>query len=403
MQRLQAFKYELRPDAAQQRRMRRFAGSCRFVFNKALALQKANYEAGGPFIGYVRMAKHLTAWRHDPQTPWLSEAPCHPLQHALRDLEKAYQNFFARRTDFPRFKRKGVGDRLRYPDPKQIKLDQANSRVFLPKPGWLSYRNSRQVLGEVRNLTVLGQAGRWFVSIQTQRQVVDPVHSSQTAIGIDLGVTRFATLSDGSFIAPLNSFKKHRQRLANAQRAMARKRKFSNNWRKEKTKVQRIYVRIGNARRDFLHKTSTTISQNHAIVCLEDLRVLDMSRSAAGSADTPGRNVRAKSGLNRGILDQGWGEFRRQLEYNQAWRGGQVLAVPPRNTSRSCPICTHVSAHNRLNQTRFSCVNCGFEQNADVVGALNVLAAEHAVLACGGTVRMGRPVKQEPAEVSQAA
>ncbi len=102
-------------------------------------------------------------------------------------------------------------------------------------------------------------------------------------------------------------------------------------------------------------------------------------------------------------LDQGWGEFRRQLEYKQAWRGDQVLAVPPRNTSRSCSVCTHVSAHSRRNQSQFRCVNCGFEDNADVVGALNVLAAGLAVLACGGTVRMGRPMKQEPAEVSQAA
>ena len=98
--------------------MRRFAGSCRFVFNKALAMQKENHEAGNKFIGYVAMAKHLTGWRNGPDTPWLNEAPCHPLQHALKDLEKAYKNFFAKRADFPRFRRKGSGDSFRYPNPK---------------------------------------------------------------------------------------------------------------------------------------------------------------------------------------------------------------------------------------------------------------------------------------------
>ena len=141
-------------DGGQEREMRRFAGSCRFVYNKALALQKENYEAGSKFIGYVAMAKHLTEWRNSRDTPWLKDAPCHPLQHALKDLERAFKNFFAKRADFPQFKRKGSGNAFRYPDPEQIKLDQANSRIFLPKLGWVRYRNSREVLGELRNVTV---------------------------------------------------------------------------------------------------------------------------------------------------------------------------------------------------------------------------------------------------------
>ncbi|HCF3019240.1 TPA: cytosine methyltransferase, partial [Pseudomonas aeruginosa] len=99
--------------------------------------------------------------------PWLKVAPVHPLQHALKDLDRAYQNFFEQRADFPRFKRKGQRDSFRYPDPKQIKLDQANCRIFLPKLGWLRYRNSRPVLGELRNVTVSLSAGKWHVSIQT--------------------------------------------------------------------------------------------------------------------------------------------------------------------------------------------------------------------------------------------
>ena len=382
MQRLQAFKYELRPDGQQERQIRRFAGSCRFVFNKALALQKERYERGEKKLGYAGLCKLLTEWRNSTETAWLADAPVHPLQQTLKDLERAYSNFFARRADFPRFKKKGQSDSFRYPDPKQIKLDQANSRVFLPKLGWLRYRNSRKVLGTVRNVTVSQSCGKWFVSIQTEREVEQPVPQATTAVGIDMGVTRFATLSDGTFYAPLNSFKRHETALRKAQQAMSRKTKFSNNWKKAKARVQRIHSRIGNARRDYLHKCSTTVSQNHAMVCIENLQVRNMSKSAAGTADAPGRNVRAKSGLNKSILDQGWFEFRRQLDYKLAWNGGYLIAVPPQNTSRSCPCCGHVSAENRQTQARFECVECGFEENADLVGAINVLRAGHARFAC---------------------
>jgi putative transposase len=408
MQRLQAFKYELMPSGEQQRQMRRFAGSCRFVFNKALALQKVRYERGEKRLGYAGLCKELTGWRNGAETPWLADAPIHPLQQTLKDLERAYSNFFAKRADFPRFKKKGGGDSLRYPDPKQIKLDQANNRIFLPKLGWLRYRNSRDVLGAVKNITVSHNSGKWFVSIQTEREVAQPIPTGD-AVGIDMGVARFATLSDGSFIAPLNSFKRHEARLRRYQRAMSRKVKFSNNWRKAKSKVQRIHARIGNARRDFLHKATTTISQNHAIVCIEDLQVRNMSKSAAGSTEMPGKNVRAKSGLNKSILDQGWFEFRRQLDYKLAWNGGWLVAVPPQNTSRTCPCCGHISADNRRTQAQFLCVECGFEENADVVGAINVLERGHRLLACiagrtarGDAVQSGRSVKQEPTEATQA-
>jgi putative transposase len=381
MQRLQAFKFELMPTGEQQRQMCRFAGSCRFVFNKALALQKDRYEQGEKKLGYAGLCKLLTEWRNSPDTAWLADAPVHPLQQTLKDLERAYANFFAKRADFPRFKKKGQHDSFRYPDPKQFKIDAGNSRVFLPKLGWLRARFSRGVLGTVKNITVSLSFGKWFVSIQTEREVEQPIPSG-AAVGIDMGVARFATLSDGTFYAPLNSFKRHQDTLRRAQQSMGRKTKFSKNWRKAKARVQRIHSRIGNTRRDYLHKTSTAISQNHAMVCIEDLQVRNMSKSAAGTADAPGRNVRAKSGLNKSILDQGWFEFRRQLDYKLAWNGGWLVAVPPQYTSRTCPCCGYVSADNRKTQAQFACVECGFEENADVVGAINVLRAGHARFAC---------------------
>jgi len=384
MQRLQAFKFELMPNGQQARQMRRFAGSCRFVYNKALALQKERYERGEKKLGYAGLCKLLTEWRNSAEMAWLADAPIHPLQQTLKDLERAYSNFFAKRADFPCFKKKCRSDSFRYPDPKQIKLDQANGRLFLPKLGWLRVRFSRVVLGTVKNVTVSQSCGKWFVSIQTEREVEQPIPQGG-AVGIDMGIARFVTLSDGTFYAPLNSFKRHEDRLRKAQRAMSRKQKFSNNWKKAKARVQRIHSRIANARRDYLHKISTAISQNHAMVCIEDLQVRSMSKSAAGTADAPGRNVRAKSGLNKSILDQGWFEFRRQLEYKLVWNGGYLIAVPPQNTSRTCPCCGHISADNRQTQAKFECVECGFDENADVIGAINILSRGMRMLRDEGT------------------
>jgi putative transposase len=401
MIRLQAYKFELQPNGEQRRDMRRFAGACRFVFNKALAWQNEQYAVDKAVkFSYTTLANLLPLWKQDPAIQWLKESPSQPLQQTLKDLERAYKNFFAKRADFPRFKKKGQSDSFRYP--QGCKLDQSNNRIFLPKLGWVRYRNSREALGTVKNVTVSSKQGKWFVSIQTEREVETPVHPSTAIVGIDMGIARFATLSDGSYFAPLNSFKRQEQALVKAQRAMSRKQKFSNNWKKAKANVQKIHAHIGNARRDYLHKATTTISKNHAMVCIEDLQVRNMSKSAAGTTETPGKNVRAKSGLNKAILDQGWYEFRRQLDYKLAWNGGQLVAVPPRNTSRTCPCCDHVAKENRLSQARFECVACGFEENADLVGAINVLRAGHARLACADTSPAVGASGQEPTEATQA-
>jgi len=402
MQRYQAFKYELIANGQQQRQMRRFAGSCRYVFNRALALQKERFEHGEKKFDYVGLCKQLTQWRNAPETPWLKESPAQSLQQALKNLERAYGNFFAKQGSLPRFKKKGQRECFRCPDRKAIKLNQVSSRIFLPKLGWLPYRNSREVLGEVRNATVSQSCGKWYVSILTARDVGEAAPKATSAVGIDVGIVRFATFSDGTYLEALNTFRTHETRLRRYQRAMSRKIKFSHNWRKAKAKVQRIHARISNVRCDYLHKATTTISQNHAIVCIEDLQIRSMSRSASGSLEQPGKNVAAKSGLNKSILDQGWGEFRRQLEYKTKWAGGILIAVPPQNTSSTCPRCDHVSAANRATQARFRCVQCNYTNHADVVGAINVLERGQRLLACRGTARLGRPAKQEPTETTQA-
>jgi len=244
----------------------------------------------------------------------------------------------------------------------------------------------------LRNATISLRAGKWFVSIQTEREVNKPLPEATSAIGIDVGIARFATFSNGSYLAPLNSFKRHETALRKAQQSLSRKEKFSSNWRKAKRKVQRLYARIGHARHDYLHKATT------AIVCIEDLQIRNMPKSAAGTSEVPGRNVRSKSGLNKAILDQGWFEFRRQLQYKLDWNGGMLIAVPPQNTSRTCPSCGYVSKDNRQCQAHFACVECGYANNADMVGAINILRAGHARLACEVNPEVGDQ-QQEPAEV----
>lgn len=390
----QGFKYRLEANEAQSARLRVLCGHARFVWNKALAVCNEHFGAEGEYVPrYQSLCKWITAWKQEEETQWLSEAYTDNLQQKLKDLDTAWQRYFKKvnNAQRPRFKKKGKSrDSIRFVNfEKYCKLE--GNRVKLPSGlGWIKFRKSRDILGKVKNCTVGMDGGKWFISFQTEREIAEPKHPSTSMIGVDVGIARFITLSDGTFIEPVSSFKKHQDTLARAQRALARKVKFSANWQKQKAKINRIHTRIANVRRDYLHKTSTTLSQNHAMIVIEDLKVSNMSRSAKGTTENPGTHVAAKSGLNRSILDQGWHEFRRQLTYKQGFNGGEVLAVPAHHTSQTCPACQHVSADNRKSQARFECVECGFSENADLVGAMNIKARGHRVLACGDTASADR-------------
>jgi len=390
----QGFKYRLDTNDVQDARLRVLCGHARFVWNQALAVCNAACDTEGEYVPrYESMAKWVTSWKKDLETEWLKEAYTDNLQQKLKDLDTAWQRYFQKVGDAqrPRFKKKGRSrDSIRFVNfHKYCKLE--GRRVKLPSGlGWITFRKSRSILGTVKNCTIGFDGGHWFISFQTERQIEPPKHPSRSMIGVDVGVTRFITLSDGTFVEPVSSFKKHQDKLARAQRALARKVKFSANWRKQKARISQIHTRIASVRRDYLHKTSTTMSKNHAMIVIEDLKVGSMSRSAKGTTENPGTHVAAKSGLNRSILDQGWGEFRRQLTYKQAFRGGEVLAVPAHHTSQTCPVCQHISAENRKTQARFECVECGFSENADLVGAINIKARGHRVLACGESALAAR-------------
>ena len=408
MKQLKAFKFQLKTNEAQALRLRQFSGCCRFVWNKALSLQKERLDNNQACLSYPKMAAQLIQWKRAPATLWLSEVHSQPLQQALRNLDCAIRDAFNKSNPrrFPRFKKKGHSNGFRYP--QGFKIDEQNSRVYLPKIGWMNYRNSRPLIGTAKNITVSEQCGRWFVSIQSEQEIDPPRHECGSIIGLDMGVAQFATLSDGTIFQPVNSCRKHEKKLKRLQRQLSRKVRFSNNWRKQKVGIQRLHSNTANLRRDYLHKTSTMVSKSHAAIVIEDLQVSALSATAKGTVGKPGKNVKAKAELNKSILDQGWFEFRRQLEYKQQWRGGLVVAIHPRNTSRKCSVCGHIAAANRTTQSRFECVECGYTENADINAAKNILAAGHAVIACGEALRpraiVAASMKHEPTErAAQAA
>lgn len=408
---LKAYKYRLDVTPAQHERLLQLVGCARWVWNAALAECLRMLDAGERLPGYNGFggyASWITHWKGEPETAFLANGYTDTLQQKLRDLDRAWKDCFETSQPNkrrPRFKaRASDGDNsIRFVNfTKYCLLD--NRRVKLPAGlGWLrlrlsagSARRRPRVEGEIKNATITRYAGHWYISLQVEQSVEEPVHPATAACGIDAGVKKMLTLSDGSYFPPQNSYQRHQKQLAAAQRKLARMTKFSNNWRKQQARIARLHARIARCRHDYLHKATTQISKNHAMVVIEDLKVANMSASARGTAEAPGRQVKQKSGLNKAILDQGWGETRRQLTYKQLWRGGLLVAVPPHYTSQRCAECGHIDGNNRQQQAVFRCQNCGHTDNADTNAARNILAAGHAVLACGELAQQGRSTKQEP-------
>ncbi len=391
-----AYKFRLKPNAEQLSQLHHYVGACRFLWNKILAMNLDRLAAHQSLIWYHEADFWSKLWKRSEDYAFLKEVPAHCLQQKLKDLDKAFRDAFDKTQPLkrlPNFKKRGLNDSIRFPDPKQFLID--NRRIKLPKLGWIGFVKSQNIVGDLRNATISRIAGDWYISIQVEQEVLEPVHSSNTAIGIDVGIAHFASLSDGRSIDSPHAYRSLEKILAKAQKKLAKKKRFSQNWRKLQKRIQKLHRKTANCRHDFLNKLSTLLSKSHALIVLEDLKISNMSKSAKGSIDAPGTNVKAKSGLNKSILDQGWGEFKRQLEYKLDWLGGILVKVNPKHTSQRCNVCGHTEKANRLSQSEFKCLACGHLENADINAAKNILAAGHAVLACGET---GLPdsMKQEP-------
>lgn len=369
------FKYRLEPTPEQRQKFVHFAGSCRFVYNKILTMNDARYETAwfnlhNPRISYNDSAGLLKLWKQSDEYSWLKEIDSQVLQQALKDLDRAYTNLFTGRANAPTKRKKFVNDSFRYPQRFKVEANQ----VYLPKIGWVVFKRHRPVVGTIKNVTVSRKGKHWFVSFQTEYEIESPIHPSPVPVGIDMGIAKFATLSTGKPYTPLNSFRNHEAKLAKEQQKLAKQVKFSNRWKIRKGRIHALHTKIANCRQDYLHKVSTEISKNHAVVVVEDLKVSNMSRSASGTIEQPGQRVAQKKGLNKSILDQGWSMFRNMLEYKQTGAGGMVIVIPPQYTSQTCAECGGIDSRSRPTQELFSCIHCGHTDNADVNAARNILA-----------------------------
>jgi len=385
MEVLKAFRFRLDLDPRQDRLCRQTAGCCRFLKNLALEQRSMAYaQEGRHHVGYAAQCADLVGLKEI--APWLSEAPSQVLQQALKDLNQAFKNFFEHRADYPTFHKKGRGDSFRFP--QGFEVDEAQSRIKIPKLGWVHYRQgrkqaARKLQGEIKSITVSRDGDFWYASVQCKLEIAAPPAIHGIAVGVDLGVKQALTLSTGEVLDVLGMTEAERKQLARLQRALAGRKKFGKNWQKLKRRIARLHSVVARRRRDSIHKATTYLAKNHRLIVIEDLRIKNMAKAAKPKADPfqagaflP-NGAAAKAGLNRVILDKAMSEARRQLEYKCPWYGSKVLAEDPAYTSQKCsePGCGHTEADNRKTQADFLCLKCGHTENADLNAAKNILSA----------------------------
>ena len=423
----QAYKYRLRPNGAQQRRLVQLCGSARYAWNQVLARRNEEYQE------YLEDIESAQCWCEDislvpkprpinkfsftydlnklmteEENSFLkTQGHSQVLQQKMQDLYSGFSRFFKGKGGYPQFKKKNGYNSIRFP--QGINLDEKNQRIFLPKTGFVRYRKSRDIEGTIKNVTVSYFCGEWYVSIQTQREIEVPEIDLKTmleteadnALGIDMGAVRLCTFSDGSYEEALKTQALTRldAKIATFQKQLKNKKKGSNRRLRLIKRISRLHQKKANIRYDIHQKLSTQICNSHAIVVAEELKIKNMTKSAKGSLLNPGKNVKAKSGLNRSILSEGWGQFFKMLEYKQKKRGHIFLQINPRNTSRTCPKCGHISKDNRKTQAVFCCKSCGYTANADENAAKNILREGLSRLA--QEVNSKRSQHCEPTEAEQ--
>jgi putative transposase len=386
MQILKAYRYRLKPTNEQELQLESYVGHCRFVWNKCWQMNIERLKNKQKIMYYYEMDFFSKLWKKSVEYGFLKECPAQCIQQKLKDLEKAFLDCFDKtqpNKKLPTKRKKNIHDSIRFPQPEHIELGY--NRIKLPKLGWMKFFNSRKVEGTIRNVTISRHANHWYVSICVSQEQKLPKVLPTSSVGIDCGIANFATFSNGTFIAPVNSYRHWMGRLAILQRRLAKKLKFSNNWKKVLIKIRKLHSKIANIRRDFLHKLTTIIGKSHAMVVVEALKIKNMSKSAKGTLINPSKNVKAKSGLNKSILDQGWGEFKRQLKYKLEWVGGLLVEVTPQYTSQKCSQCGYTHKQNRTTQESFCCIACNYTEHADINAAKNILAAGHVAMACGAS------------------
>jgi putative transposase len=397
-----AHRIALDPNNVQATYFANASGVARFAYNWALAEWKRQYEAwkadhGLPKPSQQSLRRQLNAIKRE-QFPWmLKVTKCAP-QMAIIQLGQAFQNFFAGRARFPRFRKKGVHDRFTLTN-DQFDID--GSRIRIPNLGWVRMRESLRFAGKLMSATISRVADRWFVSItvDTPGSSHLPKAENQGAVGVDLGVSALATLSTGEVIHGPKAHTALLARLKRLSSSLSRKQKGSANRAKAKARLARLHARIGHIRQDALHKLTTDLTRRFHTIGIEDLNVRGMARNRH---------------LARSIMDIGFFEVRRQLQYKAAMRGG-VVVVADRffASSKTCSACGHRLDDLPLSVREWTCHECGSIHDRDVNAARNLLAYGLAALsgstassagcqACGEEgAGLGRKLKTKPASMKQ--
>ncbi len=386
------YRFQLRPTKAQEEALYQMAGAKRFIFNWSLARRREAYEETGKGLTYFQQNKELTTLKRQPETLWLKEADAQALQEALRDVDRAFKNFFEKRSRFPRFKsRKRETPSFRIT--QRVKIEAG--KVYVPKIGWLKIRQSQDVDCPTKSATFKQDAtGKWYVTLTAEFEMPDvPLQPARAdnVIGIDLGLKDFAVLSNGERIAPPKYYRAAQKKLRRAQRKVSRRQLGSKNRDKAKRQVAVIHRAIANKRQDFLHKLTTSLVREYDGLCIEDLSLKGMARTK----------------LSKSVLDAGLGEFRRQLEYKSVWSRKHLSVIDRWFPSSKLHSCGLVNDALTLKDREWLC-GCGETVDRDLNAALNIrteglkmmVAAGHVETenACGGDVRhpwVQLPMKQE--------
>ena len=371
METKRAYKFRFYPTGEQAQMLARQFGCARFVYNYFLRVRTDAWFNEQKRIGYHETSAMLTALKKTPEHAWLNEVSSVPPQQALRHLQTAFGNFFAKRAKYPSFKSKHDKQSAEYTT-SGFKWD--GKALSIAKIGALKIVFSRTIpkAAKVTTVTVSKDAsGRYFVSMLCTDEVqAKPEIAAK--VGIDLGLTHFAILSTGEKIAGPKAFRKHEDQLAKAQRRLAKKQKGSANRAKAKLKVAKLHAKIADSRKDFLHKLSTRLINENQVIAVETLAVSNMQKN---------RN------LSKSIADSGWSEFVRQLEYKARWYGREVVGIDRwYPSSKRCSDCGHTVKALPLKVRDWVCPECGAIHDRDINAARNILAAGLAVSACGESV-----------------
>lgn len=367
-----AYRFRFYPTPEQGLTLARTFGCARFAYNHMLRLRTDAWFKEQKKVGYHETSAALTALKKQPEFEWLNEVSSVPVQQALRHLQTAFVNFWAKRATYPSFKRKDGPQSAEYTT-SAFKWD-GNALKLAKMAEPLAIRWSRSLPKGCSPTTVTvsrDSAGRYFVSLLCDDTTAARPEVA-ASVGIDLGLTHFAILSTGEKIAAPNTLRRSEAKLAKLQRRLAKKAKGSSRRKKAKLKVAKLHAKIADSRRDFLHKLSTRLINENQVIAVESLSVSNMQKNRC---------------LSKSIGDAGWSEFLRQLEYKAHWYGRTLVGIDRwYPSSKRCSDCGHTMPKMPLNVREWTCPECGAVHDRDVNAARNILAAGQAVSARGEAV-----------------